>query len=201
MNMKSRINNMQDLENAISSVFNASLGTNSGRYEKTKKLLSLYRICIWSLNFASDDIKKDLIYIADSSDSTDSIKSEQPKHSFEELLAAAEQRGFDVYQTWISRRIKSISKTFSLLSFMDSVLKVISTYPYNGKVYHQILHLNFFDSSNTQCTGHNIRAMNVMGYTNEASYFKHKKEAVLLYSKIFWDIVDQQLISDLSLCE
>lgn len=195
--MSRKITDVQSICSEVSTVFEqASVTDDSVLYERTKRLLELYRLCVWTLNFSANDIKSDLLSINAGTDTSPALPSQS--QSYEALLAAAEQRGFDLYGTWISRRIKSISKTAVLLNFMDSVHAVVASYPYSGNIYHQILQLNYFDTKDTSCTGRNVSAMRIMNYTNEASYFKHKKEAIALYSKIFWNTIDDRLVLTLS---
>ncbi len=161
---------------------------NSGKvYNKTKRLLELYRICVWSLNYATTDIMRDVEYVTNPGEM-------QP---YQELLAAAAKNTdielFDS-KSWISRRLYSMSKTSAFLEYVNRTARSLQTYPYNGERYYQILYYCYLDTAAENVGTVNSCAMDKLGYINEQSYYKHKREAISLFASLFWDMGDDLLM-------
>lgn len=203
---------VDELKELVNISVPASSLSPSVQYNKAKRLLELYRLCVWHLNRAAVDVQHELEAISSSysfsSPHPNAIPSllsspHTPSHNiFSDLLSAASEYDFDLYGGWVGGRIYSISKSAALLEYIRLIHNLLNSYPYNGRLYHDILFYSYFDTTycavgstgsavSAGCVGMgwggvNNYVMNKLCYESEQTYYKHKKEAITLFSNLFW---------------
>ena len=156
---------------------------------KTRRLLELYRVCTWNVNRAANDIGTDLAFAARDYSEAPPDTSEQ----YMSLIKAAEKRGFNICRTWVGGRIYSISKTAVILQREKDALYVVRLYPFGGEELFDLLYTCYFDMNLSHNSKINSYAIRKLGYKSEQQYYKRKKEALRIFSMVFWEGIDRSI--------
>ena len=148
-------------------------------YHNTEMLLKKYRDVVWSIDVSVTRTQMNFEI--------------EFGVGIEEFLDMSYAAGADLTGTDIEAQMRTIERNRKMLEIIDRALDVIRKKHKCGEMYYQILYLTYITSEEFENTSSIVAELaDLSFYMSEKTYFKKKKEAILLLSNILWGFTSKE---------